>query len=54
MAIEEVGINPEEVIFVDDSESNLEAAEEFGMIPILIDVYNSQELKSKYLIIHSI
>lgn len=54
IAIEELGINPEEAIFVDDSESNLEAAEEFGMIPILIDVYNSQELKSKYPIIHSI
>jgi putative hydrolase of the HAD superfamily len=54
IAIEELGINPEEVIFVDDSESNLEAAEEFGMIPILIDVYNSQEIKSKYPIIHSI
>jgi putative hydrolase of the HAD superfamily len=54
IAIEELGINPEEVIFVDDSESNLEAAEEFGMIPILIDVYNLKQLKSKYRIIHSI
>ena len=54
IAIEELGIKPEEAIFVDDSESNLEVAEEFGMIPILIDVYNSQELESKYPIIHSI
>lgn len=54
IAIEELGIKPEEAIFVDDSESNLKAAEEFGMIPILIDVYNSKELKSKYPIIHSI
>lgn len=54
IAIEELGIKPEEAIFVDDSESNLEAAEEFGMIPILIDVYNSQKLTSKYPIIHSI
>ena len=54
IAIEELGIKPEEAIFVDDSESNLEAAEEFGMIPILIDVYNSQGLESKYSIIHSI
>lgn len=54
IAIEELGVNPEEVIFVDDSESNLRAAEEFGMIPILIDVYSSRELKSKYPIIHSI
>lgn len=54
IAIEELGINPEEAIFVDDNESNLEAAEEFGMIPILIDVYNSHGLKSKYSIINSI
>lgn len=54
IAIEELGITPEEAIFIDDSESNLEAAEEFGMIPILIDVYNSQDLKSKYPIIRSI
>lgn len=54
IAIEELGIKPEEAIFVDDNESNLEAAEEFGMIPILIDAYNSQELTSKYPIIHSI
>lgn len=54
IAIEELGIKPEEAIFVDDNESNLEAAEEFGMIPILIDVYNSQELTRKYPIIHSI
>jgi putative hydrolase of the HAD superfamily len=53
IAIEELGIKPQEAIFVDDSESNLEAAEEFGMIPILIDRYNSQDLKSKYLIIRS-
>jgi len=54
IAIEELGIKPEEAMFIDDSESNLKAAEEFGMIPILIDVYNSQELISKYPIIHSI
>lgn len=54
IAIKELGIKPEEAIFVDDNESNLEAAEEFGMIPILIDVYNSQELTSKYPMIHSI
>ena len=54
IAIEELGIKPEEAIFVDDSEANLDAAEEFGMIPILIDVYNSQGLESKYPIIHSI
>jgi putative hydrolase of the HAD superfamily len=53
-AAEELGIKPEEAIFVDDNESNLEVAEEFGMIPILIDVYNSQKLKSKYPIINSI
>ena len=54
IAIEELGIKAQEAIFVDDSESNLDAAKEFGMIPILIDVYNSDDLNSKYPIIHSI
>jgi putative hydrolase of the HAD superfamily len=54
IAIEELRIKPQEAIFVDDSESNLVAAEEFGMIPILIDRYDSQDLKSKYPIIRSL
>lgn len=54
IAMKELGITPEEAIFVDDSESNLRAAEEFGMIPILIDVYDTKNLESKYKIIHSI
>ena len=54
IAIEELGIKPQEAIFVDDSESNLDAAKEFGMIPILIDRYNNQDLKSKYPIIRSL
>lgn len=54
IAMKELGITPEEAIFVDDSESNLQAAEEFGMIPILIDVYDTKDLESKYKIIHSI
>ena len=54
IAIEELGIKPQEAIFVDDSESNLIAAEEFGMIPILIDRDHTQHLKSKYLIITSL
>lgn len=39
---------------LDDSESNLVAAEEFRMIPILIDRYNSGEVKSKYHVIKSL
>ena len=54
IAIEELGVKPQEAIFVDDSESNLVAAEEFGMIPILIDRYDSQDLKSRYPIIKSL
>lgn len=54
IAIEELGVKAQEAIFVDDSESNLDAAKEFGMIPVLIDVYNSDDLNSKYPIIHSI
>lgn len=54
IAIEELGVRPQETIFVDDSEPNLEVAEEFGMVPILIDRYDSQELKSKYQIIRSL
>ncbi|MBU3134043.1 HAD family hydrolase [Clostridium gasigenes] len=53
-AIEELGVKPEETIFIDDSELNLIAAEEFGMIPILIDRYNIKDIKSRYKIIESI
>jgi putative hydrolase of the HAD superfamily len=54
IAIEELGVKPQETVFVDDSESNLAAAEEFGMIPILIDRYNLQDLRSRYPIIRSL
>ena len=54
IAIEELNIKPKEAIFVDDSELNLVAAEEFGMIPILIDRYDTQNLNSKYPIIRSL
>lgn len=54
IAVEELGVMPQDTIFVDDSESNLAAAEEFGLIPILIDRYNTQGLKSKYRIIRSL
>jgi putative hydrolase of the HAD superfamily len=54
IAIEEIGVKPEEVIFIDDSESNLVAAEEFGMIPILIDRYDRNDIESKYPIIKSL
>jgi len=54
IAIEELGIKPQEAIFVDDSESNLDAAKEFGMAPILIDRYDIRDLKSKYPIIRSL
>jgi putative hydrolase of the HAD superfamily len=54
IATEELGVNPEEAIFIDDSEPNLVAAEEFGMIPILIDRYNMLDLNSKYPIIRSL
>ncbi|SUY46860.1 Uncharacterised protein [Clostridium putrefaciens] len=36
------------------SESNLDAAKEFGMAPILIDRYDIRDLKSKYPIIRSL
>ncbi len=54
IAIEEIGVKPEEVIFIDDSESNLVAAEDFGMIPILIDRYDRNDIESKYPIIKSL
>ncbi|WP_346868864.1 HAD-IA family hydrolase [Clostridium sp. UBA5119] len=54
IAIEEIGVKPEEVIFIDDSESNLIAAEDFGMIPILIDRYDRNDIESKYHIIKSL
>jgi putative hydrolase of the HAD superfamily len=54
IAIEEIGIKPKEVIFIDDSESNLIAAEEFGMVPILIDRYKTEDIKSRYPIINTL
>lgn len=54
IATEELGIRPQEAIFIDDNESNLDAAKEFGMIPILIDRYDNRDLKSKYPIIRSL
>jgi putative hydrolase of the HAD superfamily len=54
IATEELRIKPQEAIFVDDSESNLIAAEEFGMFPILIDRYDTKDLKSRYPIIRSL
>ncbi|MFL0269428.1 HAD family hydrolase [Candidatus Clostridium radicumherbarum] len=54
IAIEELNIKPEEAIFVDDSESNLITAKEFGMLPILIDRYETQGLKSEFPIIRSL
>lgn len=54
IAVEELKIKPEEAVFVDDSKSNLVAAEEFGMIPVLIDRYDTNDLKSRYPIIRSL
>lgn len=54
IAIEELNIKPREAIFVDDSESNLDAAKEFGMMPILIDRYDNRNLTSKYTVIRSL
>lgn len=54
IALEELNIKPSEAIFVDDSESNLVAAEEFGMMPVLIDRYNIEDIKSKYPIIRNL
>lgn len=54
IALEELNVKPYEAIFIDDSETNLIAAEEFGMVPILIDRYDTNDLKSKYPIIKSL
>jgi len=54
LAVEELGISPNEAVFIDDSESNLVAAEEFGMIPVLIDRYEDYSIESKYPIIRSL
>jgi len=54
IALDELNLKANETLFVDDSESNLEAAEESGMIPILIDRYDRKQLQSKYPIIRSL
>lgn len=54
IALDELNLQPKETLFVDDSESNLDAAKEFGLIPILIDRYDRKGLQSKYPIIRSL
>ena len=54
IALDELNLEPNETLFVDDSESNLDAAKEFGLTPILIDRYDRKDLQSKYPIIRSL
>ncbi|WP_297637591.1 HAD-IA family hydrolase [uncultured Clostridium sp.] len=54
IALTELGVKAEEVIFVDDNESNLKVAESMGIKPLLIDVYKSEKIKSRYKVINSI
>jgi putative hydrolase of the HAD superfamily len=54
LAVNELGLTPEEVIFIDDIENNLVVAEEFGMIPLLIDRYEDYTIESKYPVIRSL
>lgn len=54
IALDELGVNPKETIFIDDNEENLEVAERIGIQPILIDIYGSKKLNSKYKVINSI
>ena len=51
IAVDELKIRPNEAVFIDDSETNLIAAEEFGLIPVMIDRYDTKNLESKYPII---
>lgn len=50
VAIGELGIQPGEAVFVDDSEANLDVAAETGLVPILIDRYGAAP-KSNYPVI---
>lgn len=54
IALEKINLKPSEVIFVDDSEVNLIAAEEFGLMTVLIDRYEKNGLKSRFPVIRSL
>ncbi|MFA6940065.1 MAG: HAD family hydrolase [Clostridiaceae bacterium] len=54
IALEKLNIKPSQAVFIDDSESNLIAAEKFGLIPILIDRYETEDLVSRFPIIKSL
>lgn len=54
IALDEIGLRADETVFVDDSESNLQAADRFGMIPVLMDRYSRMDLRSEYPIVRSI
>lgn len=48
IALEELKIKPHEAIFIDDSESNLKAAETLGLVPIKINRYKEEPSKKYY------
>ncbi|MCH5266294.1 MAG: HAD-IA family hydrolase [Lachnospiraceae bacterium] len=52
-AVEKMGIAPENTIFVDDSEKNLEAAAALGMNPVMI-LTRSDKSQNGYPVIHRI
>lgn len=54
IALEKLNIKPSQAVFIDDSESNLTSAEKFGLIPILIDRYETEDLVSRFPIIKSL
>lgn len=54
IALDKLNLKPSQAVFIDDSERNLIAAEEFGLIPILIDRYREDNLTSRFPIIKSL
>ncbi|MDV3426720.1 MAG: HAD family hydrolase [Bacillota bacterium] len=54
IALEKLNLKPSQALFIDDSEVNLIAAEEFGLMTVLIDRYGTDGLKSRFPVIRSL
>lgn len=53
-AIEQLGLPPEETVFIDDSVRNLEAAAKLGITPILAAMNPASDVETDYAKIHSL
>ncbi|MCF8227307.1 MAG: hypothetical protein K9G58_06340 [Bacteroidales bacterium] len=54
MALGELNVKPQAVLFIDDLEHNLRAAERLGIVAVKMDRYKRHKFRSKYPVIASL